>query len=504
MAGTDPEQAQPAASRRQLMISERVELIALRRLALVNAQIIAAHTFADTVKAVVDGAAHLLGSKVVALSLRTESGDFRVRVVAGPAGRAASWPETAIAAEDMRQILHSATAYGNLRTVEGGEAVDSCFARWFDDRTITGHDPATQPEAWLLAPLYASSGEMDGVILMSLALKGKGPAPALATLLEAFATQAAGSIENVRLAEDLAAERERLRLEHSRLEASETAFRIAFTGSPAAMATVSLDPADRGRFLQVNDALCRVVGYQPAELLGARWQDLVVAEDLHPVDTTIADFAAGRRPDVRTERQVKRRDGTVIWVAVTATRVDADGLAVPFLLAHAEDITERRRRDTTLQRHATLDQLTGLPNRRVGLECLDAATARARAGTQGAILYCDLDNFKRINDTHGHTAGDLALQEAAHRLRAQVRDDDIVARLGGDEFLIIAEGLLPHGSEQLADRIRQAMRRQLATIPVVLPISVGVALFDATSNDSALLLHQADQAMYADKRHTSP
>ncbi len=116
------------------------------------------------------------------------------------------------------------------------------------------------------------------------------------------------------------------------------------------------------------------------------------------------------------------------------------------------------------------------------------------------MLYCDLDNFKQVNDIYGHQAGDRALQEAANRIRAEVRDHDIVARLGGDEFLIIAEDLLPHSSAQLADRIRQAMRRELATIPVALPISIGIAVFDTTSNDPTLLLHQADQAMYADKR----
>ncbi|MDQ2729784.1 MAG: diguanylate cyclase [Actinomycetota bacterium] len=481
-------------------MSERVELVALRRLALVNAEVIAARTVANTVEAVVEGAAHLVSSTFVALSLRNEAGDFQIRAVARPARLDCS-AEMVIAAEDMRHILVHAEAEGRLRIAAGGEAIDGRFARWSDDGSITGHGPLTPSDAWLLAPLYAASGEMDGVLLMSVADAKGRPGRPVAALIEAFATQAAGSIDNARLTEDLTAERERLRLEHSRLEASDTAFRFAFTSSPASMATVSLDPADRGRFLQVNDALCRLLGYEPAELLAFHWRDLVVADDHDLVDTAVEDFAAGRREDLRTERHVTRRDGTVIWVAVTATLVDADGLSTPFLLATAEDITERRRRETTLWRQATLDHLTGLPNRRLGLECLDAATERARAGKPGAVFYCDLDNFKQVNDTHGHVVGDRALQEAAQRLRAEVRDADIVARLGGDEFLIIAEDLLPHRSEQLADRIRRAMRQQLATIPIALPISVGVAVFDAISHDPALLLYQADQAMYADKRH---
>lgn len=497
MAATEAEHVQ-STSGRPLMMSERVELIALRRLALLNAHIVADSSVDGTVRAVVDGAAHLLGSTLVVLSLRSESGDFRIGAVAGHAHRGDPSAEMVISAEDMRHVLLHSAAEGNLRIV-AGEAADDLFARWFAG-SFTDPQAPTQPDSWLLAPLYGASGEMNGVLWMSLAPNQGRPSPPLAALVEAFAVHAAGSLDNARLGEELTAEHERLRLEHTRLEASDAAFRFAFTSSVGAMATVSLDPGDRGRFLQVNDALCRLVGYEPPALLAARWQDLVVAEDRDPVDTAIGDFAAGRRSDVRTERQVTRRDGTTIWVAVTATLVDADGLAAPFLLAYAEDITERKLRETTLQRQATLDHLTGLPNRRLGLEYLDAATERASAGKQGAILYCDLDNFKKVNDIHGHLAGDGALQEAAHRLRAEVRDTDIVARLGGDEFLIIAEDLLPPSAEQLAERIRRAMRRELATIPISLPISIGVAVFDATSNDPSLLLYQADQAMYADKR----
>lgn len=498
MAAMEPGHVQ-SASGRPLAMSERVELIALRRLALINAAIVAAGNVEHTLRAVVEGAAHLLGSKLAAVSLRTESGDFRIRALSGPAGQRAPPPaEVVLSADDMRHILLESTAVGNLRIVEGGDATDDRFFRWLAG-PVADPGPPTGPDSWLLAPMYAASGEMNGVVLWSLAANQR-PGPPLVALVEAFSTHAAGSLDNARLSEELTAGRERLRLEHTRLEASDAAFRFAFTSSAGAMATVSLDPEDRGRFLQVNDALCRLVGYEPAALLATRWRDLVVADDHDPIEAVIGDFAAGRRSDMRTEREVTRRDGTVIWVAVTATRVDADGLAAPFLLAYAEDITERRLRETTLRRHATLDHLTGLPNRRLGLEYLHAVTERARGGKHGAILYCDLDNFKQVNDIHGHLGGDRALQEVAHRLRAEVRDQDIVARLGGDEFLIIAEDLPPQSSEQLAARIRQAMRRRLATVPAVLPISVGIAVFDATSNDPGILLHQADQAMYADKR----
>ena len=106
------------------------------------------------------------------------------------------------------------------------------------------------------------------------------------------------------------------------------------------------------------------------------------------------------------------------------------------------DITERKQVESQIERLAFYDSLTGLPNRRLLVDRLQHATAAvARSGTQGALLFIDLDNFKDLNDTLGHDTGDQLLLQVAQRLKGCVRESDTVARFGGDEFVVLVEGL---------------------------------------------------------------
>jgi diguanylate cyclase (GGDEF)-like protein len=169
------------------------------------------------------------------------------------------------------------------------------------------------------------------------------------------------------------------------------------------------------------------------------------------------------------------------------------------------DVTAMRRASAEIETLAFYDALTGLPNRRLLLDRLSQATATAsRSGQLGALLFLDLDHFKRVNDTMGHEVGDQLLQQVAQRLKACVRDSDTVARLGGDEFVVMLSDLShdERHAVQLAQRIGEEMLLTLNQ-PYVLgaqphrsTCSLGATLFGADAQDASELLKQADIAMY--------
>jgi GGDEF domain-containing protein len=141
---------------------------------------------------------------------------------------------------------------------------------------------------------------------------------------------------------------------------------------------------------------------------------------------------------------VQRRhdNGAEVPVDVVLSAMDLDG--EPTLLASIRDITDRKLYEAKIHQLAFYDALTGLPNRRLFFDRLAQAVAQSRrSGRHGAVIYLDLDNFKPVNDRHGHRAGDLLLQEAARRLAHCLREEDTVARLGGDEFVALLVNVAP-------------------------------------------------------------
>ncbi len=160
---------------------------------------------------------------------------------------------------------------------------------------------------------------------------------------------------------------------------------------------------------------------------------------------------------------------------------------------------ERAAREALLLELATRDPLTGLPNRRAMTEALGEAVRDARRrGVTGAVLFCDVDGLKELNDRAGHAAGDAALVAWARELQDRVRDGDLVCRIGGDEFVVVAERLPAEAATALADRIRSSP----ASAPGLagLRLSVGVAVVDGALEPAAVL-DLADRSMYADKAH---
>lgn len=175
-----------------------------------------------------------------------------------------------------------------------------------------------------------------------------------------------------------------------------------------------------------------------------------------------------------------------------------------FVAAQVSTAIERVRMQEQLQHMARHDALTGLPNRQLFLDRLDAALARAqRSGDGFALLYLDLDDFKLINDRHGHAAGDQLLCEVAQRLRGVVRDVDTVGRIGGDEFVLLLEAVASAADAALViAKIQQACRAPLALADASLTISpsIGMAMYPADGSGAAQLLGAADSAMYRAKQ----
>jgi diguanylate cyclase (GGDEF)-like protein len=172
----------------------------------------------------------------------------------------------------------------------------------------------------------------------------------------------------------------------------------------------------------------------------------------------------------------------------------------------ADAYARLQKTEQALRNLAYQDNLTGLANRILGEDRLSRAIAQARRDKSFvAVLVVDLDRFKTINDTHGHTVGDEALKAAARRIQSCVRTSDTVARIGGDEFLIVLEGMqAPGGAERVADAIIEALAAPIAVdeLTVTLGASIGVAIYPTHAEDLKALIKHADETMYKMKAVT--
>jgi|GEM_PF-2286273 len=239
--------------------------------------------------------------------------------------------------------------------------------------------------------------------------------------------------------------------------------------------------------------------------------DFVEPDDLEMLATAFRSLRA-REPDasaiaaprvVQTEVRLRAADGDVHWFEATIADL-TDDPDVSGIVANLRDIGARKVAEDRLTFAAFHDALTGLANRALTLQLADEMLARAeRDGRSVAALYVDLDDFKEVNDTLGHRAGDCVLEAVASRLAHAVRDGDVVGRLGGDEFVVLAEGpFLGNGPGELAQRLLQALETPITlpgihSEPVSIGASVGVAMSRrGTAHD---LLHAADVALYQAK-----
>ncbi|MFN8125331.1 MAG: PAS domain S-box protein [Candidatus Nanopelagicales bacterium] len=274
------------------------------------------------------------------------------------------------------------------------------------------------------------------------------------------------------------------------------------------MADVTVATDDDGRITFVSAPVIDLLGWTPEELVGRYVPELVHPDDLKATVTWMQRLVG--EGTGRLRGRLLRRDGTYQWVESTGqVQFGSDGRPIS-RIGVWRDASEAVARESaaaeesaSLQRLAGTDTLTGLSNRRELQTQLAALLARRRTGQRTAVLFCDVDNLKQINDTEGHASGDLVLTAVARRLRRVVRTDDVCARIGGDEFVVVLNGV--HSSEQatqIAEKIRVAVSTPIATAggaPVEPTLSIGVAVA-APGEDPDRVLERADSAMYDAKR----
>jgi diguanylate cyclase (GGDEF)-like protein/PAS domain S-box-containing protein len=281
----------------------------------------------------------------------------------------------------------------------------------------------------------------------------------------------------------------------ARLGEREARSRQLFANNPQPMWVLD---AATGEFLEVNDAALRHYGYAPEELALMRADQLVAGGPPGIDGETSVRRAA---PEGTVAQRHRLADGREIEVDVTASRVQYDGHDA--LLVAVQDVTERNRLEEQLRYRAFHDSLTELANRSLFHERVaHALVRRGVAPGSIAVVVLDLDGFKTINDSLGHTAGDQLLMAVAHRLKNRLRPGDTAARLGGDEFAVLFEGITEGEVVAVTDRIMAAFAESFAVAGQSLRVtpSVGIAL-NRTGDGPEELLRDADTAMYLAKSH---
>jgi diguanylate cyclase (GGDEF)-like protein/PAS domain S-box-containing protein len=255
-----------------------------------------------------------------------------------------------------------------------------------------------------------------------------------------------------------------------------------------------------------SPAVWASLGYRPEELEGTNERELI-----HPIDVEIRDRLIARLMDTNApqppaELRVRSKSGVWRWFETIDTN-HLDNPSVRGIVTNARDITERKAAEIRLIELSLHDSLTGLPNRLLLMDRLAIALARAaRANDIVAVLGCDLDAFKVVNDSVGHEAGDRVLVEVAHRFKRGLRAADTVARTGGDEFVVVCETLrCVEDATRIAEHVRAVLEQPIAfdDFEAAVSVSIGIVTVsgsEANSADPMILLRNADAAMYRAKR----
>ena len=277
-------------------------------------------------------------------------------------------------------------------------------------------------------------------------------------------------------------------------------FRLAFENSMAPM--IFTDLADR--VMAANDAFCTMLGRTREQLVGRDSQHFTHPDDLGITEDSHRQVILGEHDQMRYVKRYVHTNGSTIMVEVSRSPArDAEGNILYFVISE-RDVTEEHALTRQLSHQALHDPLTGLANRALIEDRLAQARERVRRqGGMGALLLVDLDDFKGVNDTHGHLVGDQLLVEVANRLIAVTRSSDTLCRFGGDEFLYLAEGLHnAQEADEIATRLLGALDEPfvVAGSPIEQHASIGVVAWDGDSVDRHEIIEDADVALYEAKR----
>jgi len=289
------------------------------------------------------------------------------------------------------------------------------------------------------------------------------------------------------------------------LRESENRFRSAFDHSGIGMALMALD----GRWLKVNPALCRTLGYARHELLTLDHEAATYADDRGLETPLLKRALAGELTHYEIEKRYVHKGGALIWGLLTVSVVmNADRQPV-YLIAQLQDISARKASEETLRALAVRDDLTGIWNRREMFRLLNEETSRAdRHRRPLSLIMLDVDAFKLVNDTYGHQAGDTCLKQIARTIQDSVRSFDRVARYGGEEFAVILPETVGLDALAVAERIRARVASQPISIGeqngvelrIPLTVSSGIATMAGSQSTSVdEMIREADASLYVAK-----
>jgi len=257
-----------------------------------------------------------------------------------------------------------------------------------------------------------------------------------------------------------------------------------------------------GIILYASDACRRLLGYDPSELVGRSIYELMSADDRE--ETRHLSFMINEATPTTYSYRLLRKDGTAVWFETTSRSVrNPVTNEVDEFISVSRDITERKLVEEQIEHQAYHDALTGLPNRRLFRDRLTIALAHARRlDTPVAVVFLDLDRFKDVNDTLGHSFGDELLKAVAIRLKTALRQEDSIARMGGDEFTILIANLkTPDDALKIGQKILEVVAQpmRIEGNEVFITTSIGIALFPSDGDTAEALLKNADHAMYRAK-----
>ncbi|TFW05335.1 diguanylate cyclase [Oxalobacteraceae bacterium OM1] len=266
-----------------------------------------------------------------------------------------------------------------------------------------------------------------------------------------------------------------------------------------------------GRIYGCNRSAERLLGVSREALIGRRagdhdWGTVRKDGTPYPPDQHPATMALATGKPVRNvEFGFRRPDGELVWLRVNANPLFREGMDRPYAVVTSfEDITERTRQELDLWKLSLTDALTGVPNRRAFMDRVQQLFDLARrTGIAVSALMLDVDDFKDINDSYGHAAGDDALKGVAAAIGGALRSTDYVARLGGDEFCVLLPATDAAGALEMAQRLKDAVRGNTvyaAHEALTLSVSIGHAVLEHGDADVRAWLARADRDLYADKQ----
>ena len=270
------------------------------------------------------------------------------------------------------------------------------------------------------------------------------------------------------------------------------------------LAPIGIGIVDReGRASLTNDALSRMLGYTPEEFAALSFEVFTHPDDIGRNIELFDELMAGERDAFEMDKRFIHKEGHIVWGRLLVSLLREGDGEPSHAIGLLQDITEERRLRDELERLAFLDPLTELANRRMFTDRLDHHLRRGRRdeGQLGSLLFADLDDFKTLNDTLGHQAGDDVLRAVAQRIAGCLRPGDTASRLGGDEFAVLVEDVSdPVAVWQVAERIRARIVEPLKVVDrLVTPgVSLGITVL-SREHDADRALSEADLAMYRAK-----